>query len=512
MTFFLRNISLSALILALLVGALSVYVSSRIVYETMLNRIFSERLLVVEILGKTSLESASLVADSEAFSEDFRETLIHTKITEPGVVSFRVIDATSRKILASADTSEVGTVTAEVLPTFYRGSVSVELQTTFGKKDRVMISYLGANNKLLWMTIDQSFFINTAIVTGVQQAIVFFFAFGLFAFMFYAILRKFFMQPIRKLKQVLSATENEERKNAVIPKESFGKLLESFSDVAQRVESTLEHDKVISETKSDFISTTAHQLRTPLSGINWALGALLANGANLTEEQHSLIERASEKTKELVGIVGELLSAAGIEQGKFGFHPESVRLKEEIDQTILEEKELASKNKITLRFEHAEEEFPTVYVDKERIRWVIRNLIENAIRYGREGGEVLVTLAREHQKLLVSVKDNGIGIAPESQQHIFEKFFRSSEAKRKRNDGSGIGLFIVRNIINYHGGRIWFESIEGVGTTFFFTIPTVQEIKKAIPPSIGKDVKDLPQIKEPLVTKESPQEVVQLRS
>ena len=165
-----------------------------------------------------------------------------------------------------------------------------------------------------------------------------------------------------------------------------------------------------------------------------------------------------------------------------------------------------------MRFEHAEEEFPTVYVDKERIRWVIRNLIENAIRYGREGGEVLVTLAREHQKLLVSVKDNGIGIAPESQQHIFEKFFRSSEAKRKRNDGSGIGLFIVRNIINYHGGRIWFESIEGVGTTFFFTIPTVQEIKKAIPPSIGKDVKDLPQIKEPLVTKESPQEVVQLRS
>ena len=96
-----------------------------------------------------------------------------------------------------------------------------------------------------------------------------------------------------------------------------------------------------------------------------------------------------------------------------------------------------------------------------------------------------MTLTREHQKLLISVKDNGIGISPESQQHIFEIFFRTTEDNRKNNDGSGIGLFIVRNIINYHGGRIWFESIEGVGTTFFFTIPTVRQVPQKIPLSVG---------------------------
>jgi len=146
-------------------------------------------------------------------------------------------------------------------------------------------------------------------------------------------------------------------------------------------------------------------------------------------------------------------------------------LKEEIENTLAEEKTFAEKNKITLQFEHADEEFPKVYVDRERIRWVIRNLIENAIRYGKENGHVTVSLTNDRKRLNVSVKDDGIGISPAAQQHIFQKFFRSAEAKKKRNDGSGIGLFIVRNIINYHGGRMWFESIEGVGTTFFFTIP-----------------------------------------
>lgn len=492
MRFFLRNISLSAFILALIVGSISIYISGRIVYGAMLNQVFKERVQVVQVLGRVALEEESIGTST---SSHLQTLVAEMSKDSPGLLTLRIVNAQNRAVLASADETEIGTGIEEEFPELKRGLVSVELDR-IGETSILELAYLGSNGRFVWMQIDEKFFVNPAVVAGFQQGAVFAAAFGLFAFLFFGIVRKFFTHPVRRLKEVLSTAEGspKEQKQKSPTKESFGELLESFSDVAARVESTIEHDKVVSETKSDFISTTAHQLRTPLSGINWALGALLSNGGNLSDEQKNLLERALEKTKELVTIVGELLSAAGIEQGKFGFHPEEVELKGEIEQTIAEEKELASKNKVTLRFEHEDEVYPVVYVDRERVRWVIRNLIENAIRYGREGGEVLVTLKREGKKLLISVKDNGIGISPQAQQHIFEKFFRSAEAKQKRNDGSGIGLFIVRNIVNYHGGRIWFESVEGVGTTFFFTIPIAREAgknaaKELAPPQTEKQEK-----------------------
>ncbi len=463
--------------MALVIGAFSVYLSGRIVYKTTLNQIFNERVLMIEILGKTILENEIYTnASSTNLSKHFLQSSLEgVGNKEPGVNFFRLVDVQSRDIIASTDSEEINSAVIEKIPRGRRGEVSIRLDVK-NEQRVVEISYLGRNDKLLWTEIDQSYFIDPAIIVATQQTFLLLVAFGLFGLLFFLVIRKFFMKPVRQIQDVLSGVEevDEKAKDKKIKSnndESFGELLESFSDVAHRIESTIEHDKVVSETKSDFISTTAHQLRTPLSGINWALGALLSGGDNLKEDQRMLLQRALEKTKELVSIVGELLSAAGIEQGKFGFHREELSLKEEIENTIEEEKTFAQKNKITLQFDHANEEFPKVYVDKERIRWVIRNLIENAIRYGKDEGHVTVSLVNDHKRLTVTVKDDGIGISPKAQQHIFQKFFRSSEAKKKRNDGSGIGLFIVRNIVNYHGGRMWFESVEGVGTTFFFTIP-----------------------------------------
>jgi len=477
MKFFLRNISISTLVLAIIIGTFSVYLSGRIVYKTMLNQVFSERVLTIKALGQSVLENKrdfNASSTNPAGEHSLQNSIEQIGNNEPGVNFFRLIDIKSRNIIASADKEEINTVAIGEIPNGKRGTASLELKVV-SERQVVEIFYLGNNNNLLWMEVEQSYFINPAIVVATQQAFLFIIAFGLFGLLFSLVIRRFFMRPVQQIQNVLSGVEDKDTKDTKEkkkkPDQGFGELLESFSDIAEHIESTIEHDKVVSETKSDFISTTAHQLRTPLSGINWALGALLSGGENLKEDQRVLLQRALEKTKELVSIVGELLSAAGIEQGKFGFHREELSLKEEIENTLAEEKTFAEKNKITLRFEHTDEEFPKVYVDRERIRWVIRNLIENAIRYGKEDGHVTVSLTNDRKRLTVFVKDDGIGISPAAQQHIFQKFFRSTEAKKKRNDGSGIGLFIVRNIVNYHGGRMWFESVEGVGTTFFFTIP-----------------------------------------
>lgn len=488
MTFFLRNITLTAFLIALIVGSFSVYFSARMLYEGMLNQVVSERIRIVNLVGTTLLEGESPAetatstpgVSATARGETLQSALNRVGLNQPGVFFTDVIDISTRAILASVDQDRVGTVVSEELPSYERGEVLLELRVR-GERPTVELTYLGSSGRLLWMSLNQSFFVNPAIASGVVQGVLLLVAFCLFGIIFFLVVRKFFMEPVRKLKWVLIATSDAKEAKEIkkedvgIGQESFGELLESFRDVADRIESTIEHDKVISQSKSDFISTTAHQLRTPLSGINWVLESMLSEGENLTAEQKSLINRSLEKTKELVDIVGELLNAAGIEQGKFGFHREELSLKDEIERTIAEEKETASKNNITLQFEHAEEAFPSVYADKERIRWVIRNLIENAIRYGKDGGTVTVTLTGDRKRLTVSVKDNGIGISPSAQEHIFERFFRSPEGKAKRSDGSGLGLYIVKNIINYHGGRIWFKSVEGVGTTFFFTLPTARE-------------------------------------
>ena len=138
---------------------------------------------------------------------------------------------------------------------------------------------------------------------------------------------------------------------------------------------------------------------------------------------------------------------------------------------VEEERQTAAQMKVELALALPEGETAPVFADRERIRWVMRNLIENAIRYSTEAGVISVSLIEDPKQLTVTVKDNGIGISPEDRPYIFQKFFRAGAAQKMRNEGSGLGLFIAKNIVNYHGGRIWFETEDGKGSTFHFTLP-----------------------------------------
>jgi signal transduction histidine kinase len=126
---------------------------------------------------------------------------------------------------------------------------------------------------------------------------------------------------------------------------------------------------------------------------------------------------------------------------------------------------------IQFEFRVLPKKLPKVKIDPEKISLVIENLLDNAIRYNLVGGTITISLDLKNDEIEFSIEDSGIGIPESEKSNIFQKFFRASNALKKETEGSGLGLFVAKNIVEAHGGKIWFESEEGKGTTFHFTIP-----------------------------------------
>jgi signal transduction histidine kinase len=231
-------------------------------------------------------------------------------------------------------------------------------------------------------------------------------------------------------------------------------------------------EKQIEKTKSEFVSITAHQLRTPLSGIKWTLQMLLDNDlGEITAEQRNFIQKTYKANERVISVINDLLNVTRIEEGKFLHKIDLVNMEDIVEEVITSSQEVAQKKGIKLEFQKSEKKLPQVKVDIEKIEMVIQNLIENAIHYTPEKGEVTVSLKYTNNEIEFKVKDTGIGISKEEQKRLFTKFFRAPEAIAMETDGSGLGLFISKNIIDVHNGRIWFESEKGRGSTFYFVLP-----------------------------------------
>jgi signal transduction histidine kinase len=247
-------------------------------------------------------------------------------------------------------------------------------------------------------------------------------------------------------------------------------LREAFTSLATGVVEVHKRDVEVSRVKSDFISTAAHQLRTPLTGIRWALEALQLE--QLTESQRALVASAVEKSHQLVTIVGTLLDISSIESGKYKYDFKDMALDPVVEEVARDFQPMAGNSGVSLFFEKSGNESPKVHIDKDRIRWVLDNLIENAIRYTPTGGQVRITTSFAPGRAYVKVRDTGIGIAPADRGNIFERFYRAPNAVAKENAGSGLGLYIARTVATDHGGDLNFESNEGgSGTTFTLSLP-----------------------------------------
>ena len=231
-------------------------------------------------------------------------------------------------------------------------------------------------------------------------------------------------------------------------------------------------EKLVETMKTEFVSLAAHQLRTPLSAIKWTLRMILDGDlGKITKEQREFLEKTYKSNERMISLINDLLNVTRIEEGRYLYNLSLVSFKDLVNEVIENYKEEIKRKKIKFDFVSSYKNMPKIKLDAEKIKLAISNLLDNAIRYTPEKGKVTVFLEANKKEVKVSVKDSGIGIPEDQKGRLFSKFFRAANAIRTETEGSGLGLFIAKNIVEAHGGRIGFESEEGKGSTFYFILP-----------------------------------------
>ncbi len=280
--------------------------------------------------------------------------------------------------------------------------------------------------------------------------------------------------------------------NQILELEKVNLTLESKNRelYAKELELTMANTRLSSleQAKSKFISVTTHQLRTPLAAVKWTLD-MAAKGdlGTVNDEQKKFLGKGLESVNRVISIVNDLLKVDSIDSSREEYNFKPTDIIKLLDDVLFEFANQAAVKKISLVTEKPNSLIPQIEIDDDKIRMVLENFIDNAIKYTPEGGKVVVRLSDDKVNtaegtLELSISDSGIGIPPEESNKVFQKFFRATNAIKKEPDGSGLGLFIAHDIIEKHGGTVWFntetgqgDSTDKAGTTFFFTLPLHQK-------------------------------------
>ncbi len=238
-------------------------------------------------------------------------------------------------------------------------------------------------------------------------------------------------------------------------------------------------DKEIDKAKTEFVSLASHQLRTPLSAIRWYTEMLLAGDAGtLSEKQKKYLAEVQYGNQRMVSLVNALLNVSRLELGTFVIEPELIDIDDIAKSVIDEQRPQINEKKITFAYRVAPN-VPKISADPKLLRIVFQNLLSNAVKYTPCGGaiELSISLDKEKRHIAIQVVDTGYGIPENQQDKIFTKLFRADNVRDKDTDGTGLGLYIVKSIIEHSAGTIRFESEENKGTTFYITLP-IEGMKK----------------------------------
>lgn len=265
--------------------------------------------------------------------------------------------------------------------------------------------------------------------------------------------------------QIIKITLNKER----------GEILKIIRDVTR--------SKYLDRMKTEYVTIMSHKFLTPLTNIKWSADFLL-NGDVDAKRKEENVKNILSNAERLVKLTSYLLNIAEIEEGLFGYNFEKLDMNAVIEEVIQNYSDESRQKEVKVTYRKPKVGYFLVRGDKSRLSVAVSNYLDNALKYNLKGGEVEISLEENGNELKVSVNDNGIGISPESVQSLFSKFFRDKRARSVHTEGSGIGLFIVKNIIERHGGKVGYSADDGKGSTFFLTLPLYREDK-----NITKDLK-----------------------
>ena len=246
-------------------------------------------------------------------------------------------------------------------------------------------------------------------------------------------------------------------------------LQEKVDDATKRLKRANEKLKTMDETKDEFISMASHQLRTPLTSVKGYVSMVLEGDAGpLNEMQTKLLEQSFVSSQRMVFLIADLLNLSRLKTGKFVIDAKPTNLAEVVQGEIEQLKDTAKGRNLSLDYQKPAD-FPELMLDETKIRQVIMNFVDNAIYYTPSGGKITINLKETKTAVEFTVVDNGIGIPPAEQHHLFNKFFRAKNAQKARPDGTGLGLFMAKKVIVAQGGALVFKSTVGKGSTFGFS-------------------------------------------
>ena len=243
--------------------------------------------------------------------------------------------------------------------------------------------------------------------------------------------------------------------------DEIGEVSDAFNTMAEQLEKK-------EKSRRQFLADIAHELRNPLSIIQGNLEAWLDGVITPKPEQ---VASVYDETVLLSRLVTDLRDLSLAEAGQLKLSQSSTELGEFILAQIASVQSRCREKRISINAELTDD-LPLVFIDRDRIRQVLHNLIDNALRYTRAGGTIKI--GAEHAKpgwVTVSVSDSGSGIAPEDLSHVFDHFYKADRSRKRGQGGAGIGLAMVKRLVELHGGTVWVKSQKGKGSTFFFTLP-----------------------------------------
>ncbi len=235
------------------------------------------------------------------------------------------------------------------------------------------------------------------------------------------------------------------------------------------IERDISKEKEEDQMKTDFVSLVTHQLRAPITGVRWWLGILKDEGGNLNDVQKEALKSAIDSNLHMEELVRVLLNISRIESGRIKIEPALADLKKLYEDVIKELYPITKEKNINILVASSYDQL--INIDSGMIREVYKNLLTNAVKYSDPGSNVSIKIALEGDEVIIKVSDTGKGIPIREQTRIFEKFFRASNVVKKVAEGTGLGLYLTKQIVEISGGKIGFESEEGKGTTFWFSLP-----------------------------------------
>lgn len=251
-------------------------------------------------------------------------------------------------------------------------------------------------------------------------------------------------------------------------------LFAAIQTTNRKLEVANKHLQELDRAKSEFVSIASHQLRTPMTGIKGYLSMMTDGDFGPLDPKHvEILRNLLAESDRMIRLINQFLNVSKIEAGKFTYEKKPVRLDALVRKQVNELRKAATDKKLKLEFKAPKKSFPETLADPDKLEDVVLNLIDNAIKY-TASGEIEVSLDSTAKDIAFAVKDTGIGIKKRDAGELFSKFMRGSGIAQIHPDGSGLGLFIAKSIVDAHGGKIWAESAgEGKGSTFRFTIPII---------------------------------------